>query len=77
MEMFPHNLTSLFSQLGLKNTPEFIERFIAEHTLSPDQSIFDADFWLPAQKQFLQESHDQDADWCSAVNELDALLRKN
>ncbi|AMO55216.1 hypothetical protein GZ77_11420 [Endozoicomonas montiporae] len=75
METFQHNLKSLFSQLGLNNTQEYIEQFIAEHRLTEKQSIFDADFWHPAQKQFLRESHDQDSDWCEVVNEFDVLLR--
>ena len=75
METFQHDLKSLFSQLGLSNTSEDIEQFIAEHSLTEQQSIFEADFWQPAQKQFLRESHDQDSDWCAAVNEFDVLLR--
>ncbi|UYM17443.1 DUF2789 domain-containing protein [Endozoicomonas euniceicola] len=72
---FQHDLKSLFSQLGLSNTPEDIEQFISGHSLTEQQSIFEAGFWQPAQKQFLIESHDQDSDWCEAVNEFDVLLR--
>ncbi|MGF1703243.1 DUF2789 domain-containing protein [Photobacterium makurazakiensis] len=76
METFNHNLTSLFSQLGLNNSKEFIESFLAEHHLSQNEQLSDASFWHPSQKRFLKESQEQDADWCEVIDQLDALLRK-
>lgn len=76
METFNHNLTSLFSQLGLNNSQEFIETFLAQHHLAQHEQLAEANFWQPAQKRFIQESQEQDADWCEVIDQLDALLRK-
>ena len=76
METFNHNLESLFSQLGLNNSKEFIETFLAEHHLAQHEQLSEANFWQPAQKRFLKESQEQDADWCEVIDQLDALLRK-
>ncbi|PSW12604.1 DUF2789 domain-containing protein [Photobacterium sanctipauli] len=76
METFNHNLSSLFSQLGLNNSKEFIERFIAEHHLVQHEQLAEAKFWQPSQSRFIKESQEQDADWCEVIDQLDALLRK-
>ena len=76
METFNHNLSALFSQLGLNDSHAFIERFLAEHHLAQHERLADAAFWRPAQKRFLQEAQEQDADWCEVIDQLDVLLRK-
>ncbi|KLV01637.1 hypothetical protein ABT56_22040 [Photobacterium aquae] len=76
METFNHNLSSLFSQLGMNSSKEFIETFLAEHQLAQHEKLSEAHFWQPAQKRFIKESQEQDADWCEVIDQLDALLRK-
>ncbi|GAL07657.1 DUF2789 domain-containing protein [Photobacterium aphoticum] len=76
MERFNHDLSALFSQLGLNNSHDFIEQFLSEHHLAQHERLADASFWRPAQKRFIQESQEQDADWCEVIDQLDALLRK-
>ncbi|MGF1726043.1 DUF2789 domain-containing protein [Photobacterium nomapromontoriensis] len=76
METFNHNLTALFSQLGLNNSHEFIETFLVQHQLAQHEQLSEASFWQPAQKRFIKESQEQDADWCEVIDQLDALLRK-
>ena len=76
METFNHNLATLFSQLGLNSSKEFIETFLAEHKLAQNEQLSEANFWQPAQKRFLKESQEQDADWSEVIDQLDALLRK-
>ncbi|MBA6290175.1 DUF2789 domain-containing protein [Colwellia sp. MB3u-4] len=76
MDLSKHNMTSLFAQLGLKNSDEEIERFIASNLGIPvNQALADADFWSNGQAQFLQEAIVLDSDWSEVVDSLDALLR--
>ncbi|WP_216636588.1 DUF2789 domain-containing protein [Endozoicomonas ascidiicola] len=70
-----HNLTNLFQQLGLGKEPREIERFLQQHSLESNTKLEDAQFWNPSQKAFIKEERNQDADWCEAIDELDALLR--
>lgn len=76
MEAFNHNLTNLFSQLGLDNSTEFIEYFLRTHSLTPSQKLVDATFFTLAQQQFIHEAQQQDADWCEVIDQLDTSLRK-
>lgn len=75
MEQPVHTLENLFKQLGLDHTPAAIEEFIASHPLPEDVKMEEASFWNFAQKQLLEESRVQDADWAEVVDELAALLR--
>jgi hypothetical protein len=77
MDRSNHNMAGLFAQLGLKNTENEIENFIAEHRgrISQNQALADADFWSAGQAQFLQEAIQLDSDWSEIVDTLDALLR--
>lgn len=71
-----HSLQDLFAQLGLPSGAEAVERFIETHRPLPaDQRLVDAPFWNKAQRQFLREAFNEDADWAEPVDELDALLR--
>lgn len=75
MDTQQNDLENLFSQLGLDTGPDAIEHFLNKHSLKNDEKLEDASFWNSSQKTFLVEERDQDADWCEAIDELDALLR--
>ncbi len=76
MEAAIHHLPDLFDQLGLPADPEQIEKFIASHRpLADSVTLAEAPFWSPSQARFLSEMVAEDADWASAVEHLDVLLR--
>ncbi len=76
MEPPIHTLPSLFKQLGLENSDEAIEAFIAAHRpLAADIQLHEADFWNSAQAAFLKQEKEDDADWAEIVDQLDAMLR--
>ncbi len=76
MDTAPHNLSTLFIQLGLPSDQASIEAFIHSHRpLDPEVPLPRAGWWTPAQAAFLEESIQLDADWAEQVDELDALLR--
>ena len=76
MDRSAHNMANLFAQLGLNNSNEDIEFFIAANRgLQKDIALIDAEFWSKGQQQFLQEAIQLDSDWCEIVDSLDALLR--
>jgi len=76
MDRSNHDITSLFAQLGIENSDEEIEFFIAANRGIPkSQALADAEFWSNGQAQFLQEAIQLDSDWCEVVDSLDALLR--
>ncbi|MGF1708276.1 DUF2789 family protein [Enterovibrio baiacu] len=77
MEVFTHNLESLFQQLGLPSDGEAISSFIADHPLTEGQALASAEFWSVSQRQFLEEAQLQDADWTEQIDTLDTLLRKS
>jgi hypothetical protein len=76
MEMQTHTLNMLFAQLGLPDSAEDIERFIARHSLRPDEKIAEAPFWSPEQSRLLREMWNADSDWCEIVDELNTRLHK-
>jgi Protein of unknown function (DUF2789) len=72
----PHDLPKLFRQLGLADTPDAIDAFVASHRpLVAAVDLAHASFWSPAQRAFLQAALADDADWCVAVDRLSASLR--
>lgn len=76
MEMYRHSINALFEQLGLENTDEAIEQFISNHKpLQHNVLLYDADFWNNSQAMFLKEAVEADADWVSAVDHLNLMLR--
>lgn len=75
MQITTIQLPELFTQLGLPATESAIARFVKEHPLPQGVTLPEADFWTDAQRDFLNESWQQDSDWCVAVDKLDALLR--
>lgn len=74
MDTSQHDLSSLFSQLGLASTPAEVEAFVATHRLDQRMRLCDAPFWNKAQAQFLRESLEEDSDWAVAADELARLL---
>jgi hypothetical protein len=76
MEPPIHNLPSLFKQLGLDDSDEAIEQFIADHKPLPAAvELHEADCWNSAQAAFLRQEKEEDADWAEIVDQLDAMLR--
>ncbi|MEQ8954412.1 MAG: DUF2789 domain-containing protein [Porticoccaceae bacterium] len=69
-----HDLSSLFSQLGLDSSEEGIDAFVRQYQLPEGQAIYEADFWNEGQKAFLREAFTEDADWVPVVDELAAML---
>jgi hypothetical protein len=77
MEPAIHHLSDLFSQLGLPGDSAQIEMFIDGHRPLPDSvALAEASFWSASQARFLSEVVAEDADWVSAVEHLDAMLRR-
>jgi Protein of unknown function (DUF2789) len=77
MDTSIHTLQTLFCQLGLPNEIEHINVFIELHRPLPsDIALPKAYFWNEAQAAFLAEAIEDDSDWCSLVDELDCLLRR-
>ncbi len=71
-----HDLPELFEQLGLPNDEASIEAFIAEHRPVPmAKRLWEADFWNPAQAEFIEQAYIEDADWVEVVDQLNSLLR--
>lgn len=74
MDTSSHDLTALFAQLGLPSDMASINSFIANHELPPGTRLPFASFWTPAQRQFLKEALNDDAEWAEAADEMAMLL---
>jgi hypothetical protein len=71
-----HPFQELFAQLGLPGDADSIAQFIKMHSPLPGQiALPDADFWTPAQADFLRETLQEDADWANQVDQLSEALR--
>ena len=71
-----HNVSELFTQLGLPADAQGVQWFLATHApLAANIRLSDAPFWTPAQAALLQEKFLEDAKWEHAVDELNLLLR--
>lgn len=70
-------MTRLFRQLGLAADEQAIADFIQTHQLAVDVGIADADFWSPAQRQFLREALNADGLWTTTVDQLSESLHKD
>lgn len=76
MEAPTHSLNNLFGQLGLGNSEQAIDNFVAQHKPIPENiPLYQAKFWSQSQAAFLQEAIEEDADWAEIVDHLDAMLR--
>ncbi|WP_434356540.1 DUF2789 domain-containing protein [Parasalinivibrio latis] len=76
MEIFHHDLATLFEQLGLPADKKSIEKFIISTSIPEGLALHEAEFWTPGQRQFLCEAISQDADWSEQIDMLSVLLRK-
>jgi hypothetical protein len=76
MQIEPHDIQSLFAQLGLPYEAAAIDAYIAAHSpLAPHLALADAPFWSASQAQFLREELLVDADWAAAIDDLNVQLR--
>ncbi len=76
MDCPTHDLPELFRQLGLPDTAEAIDAFVARHrSLANGLDLARAPFWSSAQRSFLASAIADDADWCGAADLLSARLR--
>ncbi len=76
MEPVNYRFHDLFVQLGLPCDAKSIAQFILTHSPLPGAiALADADFWTPAQADFLREIWQQDADWSHQVDQLNQALR--
>ena len=76
MEAPNHKFSELFKQLGLPDDPVGIDQFITSHSpLKNEIKLVDAPFWTEAQKTFLKDSIEEDADWAVMFDQLNEALR--
>jgi hypothetical protein len=75
MERSPHDMSSLFAQLGEASDELSIARFIKRHApLDGDVQLHEAAFWTAAQAGFLREATLDDAEWVVIVDALNSEL---
>ena len=65
-----YNMNELFAQLGLDNTDNAIEKFIADNQLAKDEKLIESDIWNDNQRMFLEEEWQKDAAWVEVIDEL-------
>ena len=71
-----YTMNELFAQLGLDNSDEAIEQFIADNQLDEETSLKEANFWSDSQRAFINEEWKKDAVWAITLDELNARLHK-
>ncbi|MFT5235823.1 MAG: hypothetical protein ACI8SK_000040 [Shewanella sp.] len=76
MDTTPQDLSHLFEQLGMDNSEESIDTFIASKQIPANVLICQAEFWNESQKSFLRESIEEDAQWSELIDQLDTQIRK-
>ncbi len=69
-----YTMNELFAQLGLDNSDEAIEKFIADNQLDEETSLKEATFWSDSQRAFINEEWKKDAVWAITLDELNARL---
>lgn len=69
-----YNMNELFAQLGLDNSDDAIERFIADNPLAKDEKLIESDIWNNNQRMFLEEEWQKDAAWVEVIDELNVRL---
>ena len=76
MDTTPHNLSTLFDQLGLPSNAAAIKTFVHwRRPLDPWTPLHQASWWTASQAEFLLQAIEEDSDWTEQVDALDALLR--
>lgn len=76
MDTTKHDISTLFSQLGLPNSEGEIDAFIASHEIADTTLLQDAPFWDEGQQHFISESLAEDGAWSEVIDELDVRLRQ-
>jgi hypothetical protein len=76
MDTSQNNMVTLFQQLGLESSESAIKDFCKRHYLPKEVLLEDAPFWTPAQRAFLKESLNADAQWAEVIDHLDISLRR-
>jgi len=69
-----YNMNELFAQLGLDNSDEAIDKFVADNQLGKDEKLVEADIWTDSQRMFLKEEWKKDAAWVEVIDELNVRL---
>ncbi|EIJ36430.1 DUF2789 domain-containing protein [Thiothrix nivea] len=69
-----YNLSTLFEQLGMSGEDDAIDAFIEQHPLDKDVLLAEAEFWTPAQANFLREGLMYDSNWAEVIDELNVRL---
>jgi hypothetical protein len=72
-----YTLEGLFEQLGLDASDQGVDTFVRENQLDRGVRLEAAPCWNASQLAFLKEAREQDAQWSTPVDELDALLHKD
>ncbi|MBU2977158.1 DUF2789 domain-containing protein [Alteromonas sp. C1M14] len=68
-------MEDLFTQLGLKNSPQAINQFIDKHRgMNSKRHIEEAPFWNDSQATFLRSALLEDADWVEVIDQLNTQL---
>lgn len=75
MDTTTATLEHLFQQLGLGSTEEGITLFIEQHEIPQNTTIAQAIFWSEAQRHFIEEALNEDAQWSELIDQQDVLLR--
>lgn len=71
-----YTMNELFAQLGLDNSDEAIEQFIADNQLDEETNLKEATFWSDSQRAFINEEWKKDAVWAITLDELNARLHE-
>lgn len=69
-----YNMNELFAQLGLDNSDEAIDKFIADNQLAKGEELKKAHIWSDSQRAFLEEEWNKDAAWVEVIDELNVRL---
>jgi hypothetical protein len=74
-----YDLSQLFCQLGLPDSPQEVNAFIRRHRPLPQAlNLSEAPFWNASQAAFLREQwHADDGDWVVQIDQLNAALREH
>ncbi|WP_100752165.1 DUF2789 domain-containing protein [Vibrio salilacus] len=76
MELYQHDMSHLFKQLGLGSSDQEINQFVAQNRQRRDAELLhEASFWSKSQAAFLKQAIEEDADWAETVDQLDVMLR--
>ncbi|MEH6577772.1 MAG: DUF2789 domain-containing protein [Amphritea sp.] len=76
MDTFQHTMNTLFAQIGLPDSDQYIQSFIDEHRrLDASIRLDQAPFWTASQAAFLKEAIEEDSDWAEIVDQFDSCLR--